>query len=95
MGTGEDLSLVELKTVEYQGSKQVVASDEIRQQIVKTGIRELERETRVSHHTLEKVLKGETIRRKTLAKVVKLHELSRFAADAFACCGADGRGDLS
>jgi hypothetical protein len=22
-------------------------------------------------------------------------ELSRFAADAFACCGADGRGDLS
>ena len=30
--------------------------------------------------------------------VVKLPEsrleLSRFAADAFACCGADGRGDL-
>jgi hypothetical protein len=22
-------------------------------------------------------------------------ELSRYAADAFACCGADGRGDLS
>jgi predicted transcriptional regulator len=52
--------------------KQVVASDEIKQQILKTGIRKLERETRVSHHTLEKVLKGETIRRKTLAKVVKL-----------------------
>lgn len=68
---GEDLSLVEFKTVEYEGSKQVVAGDEIKQQILKTGIRKLERETRVSHHTIARILKGDNVRRKTLAKIVK------------------------
>ena len=68
---GGDLSLVEFKAVEYQGSKQVVASDEIKEQILKTGIRKLERETKVSHHTIYKILKGENIRRRTLAKIVK------------------------
>jgi hypothetical protein len=57
-------------TVEYQGSKQVVASDEIKEQILKTGIRKLERETRVSHHTIIRILRGERVRRKTLAKIV-------------------------
>lgn len=55
----EDLSLVEFKAVEYQGSKQVVASDEIKGQILKTGIRRVERETKVSHHTINRILKGE------------------------------------
>ena len=68
---GEDLSLVEFKAVEYQGSKQVVASDEIKQQILKTGIRKLERDTGVSHHTLTKILRDETVRPKTFAKIVK------------------------
>ena len=69
---GEDLSLVEFKAVEYQGSKQAVASEEIKEQILKTGIRKLERETRVCHHTIDRILKGENIRRKTLAKMAKL-----------------------
>ena len=68
---GEDLSLVEFKAFEYQQSKQVVAGEDIKADILKIGIRKLERETGVSHHTLEKVLKGEPVRRKTLAKVVK------------------------
>jgi hypothetical protein len=38
---GEDLSLVEFKSFEYQQSKQVIASDEIKQDILKTGIRKL------------------------------------------------------
>jgi hypothetical protein len=67
---GEDLSLVEFKTVEYEGPKQAVESDEIKQQILKTGIRKLERETRVSHHTIERILKGEHVRRKTLGKIL-------------------------
>jgi hypothetical protein len=66
---GEDLSLVEFKTVEYQGSKQVVASEEIKQQILKIGIRKLERETKLSHHTIDRILKGENVRRKTLARI--------------------------
>jgi predicted transcriptional regulator len=68
---GEDLSLVEFKAVEYQGSKQVVASEEIKEQILKTGIRKVERETKVSYHTINKILKGLHIRRKTLAKIVR------------------------
>jgi hypothetical protein len=68
---GEDLSLVEFKTVEYQGSKQVVASDEIKQGILETGIRKVERETGVSHHTLDRILRGGAVRRKTLTKVMK------------------------
>ena len=68
---GEDVSLVEFKALEYEGSKQVVASGEIKEHILKTGIRKLERETKVSHHTISRILKGEHVRRKTLAKIVK------------------------
>jgi len=68
---GEDLSLVEFKIVEYEGSEQVVASDEIKEQLLKTGIRKLERVTGVSHHTLEKSLKNESVRRKTIAKIME------------------------
>ena len=65
------MSLVEFKAVEYQGSKQVVASDEIKEQILKTGIRKVERETGVSHHTIDRILNGKTVRRQTLAKIAK------------------------
>ncbi|MFZ0543343.1 MAG: hypothetical protein WA416_05770 [Candidatus Sulfotelmatobacter sp.] len=68
---GEDLSLVEFTSCEYQQSKQVVASDEIKQQILQVGIRKLERATGVSHHTIAKILSGEQVRRNTLAKIVK------------------------
>jgi hypothetical protein len=67
---GEDLSLVEFTSFEYQQSKQAVAGEDIKQDILKTGIRELERKTGVSHHTLEKILRGESVRRKTLAKML-------------------------
>jgi len=68
---GEDLSLVEFTSVEYQQSKQVVAGEDIKQSILKNGIRKLERDTGVSHHTIDKILKGERVRRKTLAKIMK------------------------
>jgi hypothetical protein len=57
--------------VEYEGSKRVVASEESKHQILKIGIRKLERATGVSHHTINRILKGEGVRRKTLAKIVK------------------------
>jgi hypothetical protein len=76
------LSLVEFKTVEYEGSKQVVASDEIKQQILKAGIRKLERETKVSHHTIDRILRGENVRRKTLAKIVRQIQLPTGSPDS-------------
>jgi len=69
---GEDLSLVEFTSFEYQQSKQVVAGEDIKQDILKTAIRKLERSTDISHHTLEKIPRGEPVRRKTLDKIVKL-----------------------
>jgi hypothetical protein len=63
---------------EYQQSKQVVAGEDIKKDILKNGIRKLERDTGVSHHTIDKILKGERVRRKTLAKVVKQIESSTF-----------------
>jgi hypothetical protein len=74
---GEDLSLVEFTSFAYQQSKQVVAGENIKQDILKTGIRKLERATEVSHHTLDRVLRGESVRRKTLAKIVKQIQLYR------------------
>lgn len=67
---GEDLSLVEFMSFEYQQSKQVVAGEGIKEDILKIGIRKLERDTGVSHHTLDKVLIGKSVRRKTLTKIV-------------------------
>jgi len=72
---GEDLSLVEFKSFEYQQSKQVAAGDDIKSDILRVGIRRLERETGVSHHTPEKILRDEPVRRKTLAKIVKQIQL--------------------
>lgn len=67
-----------------QLTKRVVASDEIKQQILKTGIRRIERETRVSHHTINRILKGENVRRKTLAKIVKQTSVLRTVKTATA-----------
>lgn len=62
---------MEFTSFEYQQSKHVVASEDVKQGILKAGIRELERSTGVSHHTLERILRGDQVRRKTLAKIVK------------------------
>ena len=68
---GEDLSLVEFKSFEYQQSKQVIAGEDIKNDILKVGIRRVERDTGVSHHTLDRILKGQRVRRKTLPKIMK------------------------
>src|SRR5258708_38928377 len=68
---GEDLSLVEFTSFEYQQSKQVVAGEDIKEDILEIGIRKLQRETGVSHHTIVKVLGNEQVRRKTLSKIVQ------------------------
>ena len=68
---GEDLSLVEFKSLEYEQSKLVVACEDIKQAILKAGIRKLERDTGISHHTIDKMLEGERVRRRTLAKIAE------------------------
>jgi len=67
----------EFKSFEYQRSKQVFASEDIKSDILTVGIRRVERDSGVSHHTLDKVLKGQRVRRKTLAKILKRLPLYR------------------
>lgn len=55
---------------QYRKSKLVVVSEEIRQQVLPLGIRKLEHQTGVCHHTIEKVLRGQRIRRKTLVAIL-------------------------
>lgn len=55
---------------QYRTSKLVVVSEEIRQQVLPLGIRKLERQTGVCDHTIEKVLRGQRIRRKTLVAIL-------------------------
>ena len=84
---GEDMSLVEFKSFEYQQSKQVAVREDIRNDILRVGIRKLERDTGVSHHTLQKVLKGESVRRNTLAKIVnRIRSYQPTAQDAIGQC---------
>ena len=49
----------------------------IKSDILTVGIRRVERDSGVSHHTLDKVLKGQSVRRKTLAKILKRLPLYR------------------
>lgn len=60
-----------MQSREYQQLIHVFASDEIKQGILKNGIRKIERLTSVSHHTLNRILKGEPVRHKTLSKIAK------------------------
>ena len=80
---GEDLSLVQFTSFEYQQSKQVVAGEDIKQDILKTGIRKLQRETGISHHTIGKILRNEQVRRKTLGKIVQ--RLQSYQKDVTCC----------
>jgi len=48
------VSLVEFESIAYQQSSQVATTDEIKWKSLKIGIRKLERDTGVSHHTIEK-----------------------------------------
>jgi len=68
---------VEFTSFEYQQSKHVVASEDVKQGILKAGIRKLERNTTVSHHTIDKILKGERVRHNTLAKIMKQLQATR------------------
>jgi len=49
----------------------VVAGDEIKQGILKTGIRKLEGETRLSHHTIRKLSKAKPFDANHLPQIVR------------------------
>jgi hypothetical protein len=69
---GDDPSLLEFTTTEYGRDKMVIPeqwlADEIKDNV---GIRETMRLTRMSQHTIEKIVDRESVRRATYDHVVK------------------------
>jgi len=76
---GEDLSLLEFKTIEYKRKGYVIATDEQLKQIVKIPKREFMRRG-INQHTLEKLCKGKRVRAIKLAhclKALKQYEIEK------------------
>jgi hypothetical protein len=71
LGHGTNMGLLLKSSGKSQREQAMVAGEDIKQDILKAGIRKHERETGVSHHTINRILKGENVRRTTLAKVIK------------------------
>jgi hypothetical protein len=70
---GEDLSLLEFKTIEYKRKGYAVATDEQLARIAKVPKREFMRRG-VNQHTLEKICTGEPVRTSKLAACLKVLE---------------------
>jgi hypothetical protein len=72
-GEGEDLSLLEFKTVEYRRKGYAIATDEQLERIAKVPKREFMRRG-VNQHTLEKICAGKPVRASKLAECLKVLE---------------------
>jgi hypothetical protein len=70
---GEDLSLLDFKTLEYKRKGNAVASDEQLARIAKVPKREFMRRG-INQHTLEKICEGEPVRANKLAECLKALE---------------------
>jgi hypothetical protein len=68
---GEELSLLHFTIVDYRSAtKMVVADETLRKQMRSRGLRVLMRSTGLSQHTLERILRGEPVRHRTLQRVI-------------------------
>jgi hypothetical protein len=69
---GDDISLLEFKTTEYGRAKMVVADPSIADEIRAIRIRKTIQLTKASQHTIEKLIRGEAVKRKTYDHVLKI-----------------------
>jgi hypothetical protein len=69
---GDDISVVEFKTSEYGRAKMVVTDTAIADEIRAIGIRKTMTLTKMSQHTIEKLVLGEAVKRRTLEHVLKI-----------------------
>jgi hypothetical protein len=67
---GDDISVQEFKTTEYGRARKVVADAAMADRIRAIGIRKTLKLTKMSQHTIEKLLRGEAVKRKTPAHVL-------------------------
>ena len=68
---GDDISVLEFKTTEYGRAKKVVAAASISDEIRAIGLRKTMELTKMSQHTVEKLLRGDAVKRKTHEHVLR------------------------
>jgi len=68
---GDDISVQEFSVTEYGRSKKVVADTAIADDIRAIGVRKTMALTKMSQHTIEKLVRGQAVKRKTHEHVIK------------------------
>jgi len=68
---GDDISILDFKATEYGRAKRVVAETSIADEIRAIGIRKTMGLTQMSQHTIEKLVRGEAVKRGTHEHVLK------------------------
>jgi hypothetical protein len=68
---GDDISVLEFKTAEYGREKKVVATEEVKNDIKKIGIKKCSRESGFTRFFVRKLLRGRTVRRRSFDKLVQ------------------------
>lgn len=76
---GDDISVVEFKTTEYGRAKKVVADTSLADEIRALGIRKTMEWTKMSQHTIEKLVRDRTVKRKTHDHVLKAIQVYKSA----------------
>ena len=76
---GEDLSLLEFKTIEYKRKGYAIATDEQLERIARVPKRELRRRG-INQHTLQKICKKQPVRVSRFAKCLRALEEAEEAA---------------
>jgi len=75
---GDDISVLDFKATEYGRAKKVVANASIADEVRAIGIRRTMGLTKMSQHTIEKLIRGEIVKRKTyehVLKAIRVYEL--------------------
>jgi hypothetical protein len=68
---GDEISVLEFKATEYGREKKIVADTLIADEIRAIGVRKTIALTKMSQHTIEKLIRGEAVKRKTHEHVLK------------------------
>jgi hypothetical protein len=70
-GDGDDISVLEFKSTEYGQATKVVATEEVKNDIKKIGIKKCARESGFTRFFVRKLLRGRTVRRNSYNRFVR------------------------
>jgi hypothetical protein len=68
---GDDITVLEFKATEFGRAKRVTADTSLADEIRAIGVRKTIALTKMSQHTIEKLIRGEAVKRKTHEQVLK------------------------